>query len=304
MNLEPVKTYKAPKYPEKSTALSDPGILKNIPDRWKDNITVGVALSSIVALTLTGCGINQVGKDGISSGSGNGASNITASAATNQETQQKIQGAVAPIFDHGNGRGSFGCSSVAPPSFLSEEEAFQVIQQEAAKYGITFKKNAYELENVDIPETKLFLKPEDGSSLENNIADGEINSTKKGKLRLDGYAGDKKIGFEFISNDDYKQWVKAQKTYSSVEDYDFITTAKLLQKGLANKKQDTNIGVFYNPMTPYREIKDLVDKAMKVEAYNTYDFDDVNKKTMEFASENLKLQVKDFFEWLKAQGVI
>ena len=46
---------------------------------------------------------------------------------------------VAPIFEHGTGRGADGCVVVSPPVFLSEEEAVQVIREELAKQGIKLK---------------------------------------------------------------------------------------------------------------------------------------------------------------------
>jgi hypothetical protein len=43
---------------------------------------------------------------------------------------------VAPIFEHGEGRGATGCVVVTFPVFLSEEEAMQVIREELAEHGI------------------------------------------------------------------------------------------------------------------------------------------------------------------------
>ena len=301
MNIEPIKKYNIPKYPEKSEIIRNPAMLKAIPERWKDNISIGVALSSIIALTLTGCGSSQAGTNGTSTDNGNVSSNTVSS----------IQAAVAPIFEHGGGRGSFGCVSVVAPSFLSEHEALQVIKEEALKYGINFenlkygdspKKGINELENVDIPETKLYFAPksdDQGSLIKNN---NFIDSTKKGNLTLDGYDADKKIGFEFISVDDYKKWAGNEKVWSSIETYDVKNTAKLLQKGISNKNGDSNIGIFYDPM-PLDEVFISADEIAKKEG-KSVDYHEISKKVIEMADEQLRLQVRDFLEWLKAQGVI
>ncbi len=299
MNIEPIKKYCIPKYPEKSEVLHNPAMLKAIPERWKDNISIGVALSSILALTLTGCGSSQTGTNGNSDKTGNGSSKV----------QQ--QATVAPIFEHGGGRGSFGCSSVTAPSFLTEHEALLVIQEEALKYGVNFenlkygespKKGINELENVDIPETKLYFTPKsnDAGFL---AKDGSIiDSTQKGNLILDGYDADKKIGFEFVSVDDYKKWVAGQDVWASVEVYDVKNAAKLLQKGISNKNGDSNIGVFYDPM-PLDEVFKSASEKAKQEG-KSVDYHEISKKTIEMADEQLRLQVRDFLEWLKAQGVI
>lgn len=273
MDLKPVLKYKTPRYPEKSVFLDNPHLLKTVPERWKDNIYVGVALTSILAFSLTGC---------------------SADDKTILNNQDKVT--AAPIFEHGNGRGSFGCVSVAPPSFLSEEEAYEVIQEEAEKYGIAFERDALELKGVGIPETKYYLKSA-GESSKNNAQGGEvIDSTRKGDLALDGYDESKKIGFEFVSREDYDQWSKEQTARSSVDDFDFLSTAKMLQQGTDGKTGDVNLGIFYNPMTPYEELKKLVIERN--------DFEELGLKTKELASEALRKQVKEFLEWLKGQGII
>ena len=41
--------------------------------------------------------------------------------------------AVAPIFEHGEGRLATGCIVITPPVFLSEEEGMQILREEFAK---------------------------------------------------------------------------------------------------------------------------------------------------------------------------
>ncbi len=43
---------------------------------------------------------------------------------------------VAPIFEHGEGRGATGCVVIVPPVFLSEEEALQIANEELAQHRI------------------------------------------------------------------------------------------------------------------------------------------------------------------------
>ena len=43
---------------------------------------------------------------------------------------------VAPLFERGDGRGAAGCVVVAPPVFMSEEEALTIVGEELAKYGV------------------------------------------------------------------------------------------------------------------------------------------------------------------------
>lgn len=270
MEIVPVKKYNEPNYPDREKVLANPEILKYIPERWRNNTYVLAALSTLLMLTLTGC----------------------ESKGTSSEPSSS-KAAVAPIFEHGSGRGSFGCSSVAPPSFLSEEEAFQVIQEEAKVYGINFKRDGLDLTNVNLPETKYYLKPEKEDK-DYKSDGGVINSKQTGDLRLDGYDAEKKVAYEFISTIDYESWKVKEGIQSSVSDYDFISTANLLKEGLSKKNGDNTIGIFYNPMTmmSWEEIK--AEKDFKI----------AEEKTKERAREELRKQVRDFLEWLTAQGII
>lgn len=275
MDIKPVKKYKTPNYPDKQSIIDNPELLSQLPNRWKKSIYVNAALSSLILFTLSSCRGKETGGTSI--------------------IEKEVM--VAPVFDHGGGRGSFGCMSIAPPSFLSEEEAYQVIQEEGKMYGISFESNNLKLEGIEIPETKYYLRTEEGDS--GSIKDkGEvIDSTRKGDLTLDGYDEEKKIGFEFISREDYECWHVDVGIRSSVDDFDFLTTARVLREGLLNKNDDTSIGVFYNPMEsiPREELNKNPDDM---------DWEALEKRVKQSAEDNLREQVKDFLEWLKAQGIM
>lgn len=263
MNIVPLKQYREPKYPTKERVMGNPDILKTLPQRWKGNFYVGAAFSTLILFSLTACAKNGSGRT-----SGN-----------------EGEGTNTAIFQHGDGRGSFGCVSVAPPSFLSEEEAFEVIQEEMKSYNIKLEKNGLTLKGVKVPETKYYLY------------DSTINSTKKRDIELDGYDKEKKIAFEFVSREDYSDWQVDQGIRSSVDDYDFLSTAKLLQKGLEKENTETKIGVFYDPMSRLSE-------EDRKEIVGSEDWSALEKRAKDVAREDLKKQVKDFIEWLKAQGII
>lgn len=164
MDIKPVKKYKTPKYPDMQALINNPELLRQIPKRWKKSAFVNAAFSTLLIFTLTSCRGREV-------------------SGTSQVERKAL---VAPVFDHGNGRGSFGCMSIAPPSFLSEEEAFQVIQEEGKKYGISFEREGLNIENVKLPETKYFLKPEEQVEGFDSFKDkgGVIDSSKTGDLKL------------------------------------------------------------------------------------------------------------------------
>ncbi|MFL0270013.1 hypothetical protein [Candidatus Clostridium radicumherbarum] len=260
MKITPVNKYKNPNYPTRRAVLENPEILRLLPNRWKNNIYAATALSTLLMITLSACDNTE--------------------KAVNKNGTLEKKALVAPIFEHGSGRGSFGCDSVAPPSFISEEEAFQVIQEEAKNYGISFDKSGLQLKNINLPYTNLYPEPK-------NTNGKAIVSTHMGSLKLDGFDEAKKIGFEFVSQIDYREWQKNQGMFSTVETYDFLSAAKVLRDGINENHGDTSVGVFYNPMISPQYGVILKDVEAKLKA-----------------EEELKQQVKDFFEWLKAQGII
>lgn len=264
MEIVQVKKYKSPKYPSKEEVLQHPELLRKLPNRWRGNIYVGTALSAVLMLILSGCSDNKEEE---------------AAGDTN------IKAVTAPIFEHGRGRGSFGCDSVAPPSFLSEEEAFQVIQEQAKTYGINFEKGGPELKSVKLPETKTYFS---------NEASEGINTSRRGSLIFDGFDKSKNIVFEFISKSDYEVWRGNRSGGSTVDTYDFLGAAKLLQKGISEANDGAAAGVFYNTM----------ELPSMEEIKASQNFSSTGEKVKAMAKEELRKQVKDFLEWLKGQEIV
>ncbi|KNY26079.1 hypothetical protein [Pseudobacteroides cellulosolvens] len=280
MELMPVKKYQKPKYPEKYIILENPELLKNIPNRWKKNAYVCIAASTLLAISFSGCEKMQNDNDKTSSI----VDSIYSEAPLNIKLD-KEDGLIPPVFKHGDGMGSFGCSSVVPPVFLSEEEAFKVVSDEADKYGIKFTKNDLVIKDMEVPSTFCYLDF-------NGENKKKVNSVN-GDMTFDGYDKGKKIGFEFISKEDYVGWKVEQGYRSSVEEYLAYEAAEVLREGLVKKKADAAIGVFYDPMEPSPE---------KFKDNKIYDF--TEEELRKEATDKLRGQVRDFLSWLKAQGII
>lgn len=277
MDLKPVKNYKVPNYPDKKIILSNPDILKLTPKRWSRTINAQIAFSSLLIMMLTACGPKY---DNSNEG------NIVGSDPTSEPGNTTVY--VAPIFEYGDGRGSFGCVSVAPPAFLSEEEAYQVICDEAKKRGINFEKSNEVLKDIQIPVTYTFIEYKPNPDNPDEYIPVYPSKTKEnGNLELDGYDESKKIAFEFVSVDDYRGWQGKSGIMSSVESYHVLDAAKTLREGIAEKENGKYIGVFYDPIA---SVDFTQSKA--------------SEKRKEASKELLRQQVADFIEWLKAMNVI
>ena len=292
--LSPRPNYKSPSYPTKEQILLHPELLKTVPRRWARNPVVLTALSLVLSAGLTACGTasDSILPDsnsapaasdalGASNSASSGNSTISAASAedsTEDSTENSAGDAETldiPIFAHGTGRGSYGCESVAPPVFLSEEEAMQVIEEECAAQGIDL--SGQKTISGTFPAT---------STLPEAVSGGASDQTYTGDLSLDGYSDDLGIGVEFVSTDDILDWKADTGMAATVEEFDL--------KGTAQRLADCtdNVAVFYDPTAD----DDLDFTGSNEESYV--------ESSREQSLEELRTQVRDFLQWLKAQGVI
>lgn len=274
--IKPVMRYPVPRYPDAAQVLQNPDILRRLPARFAAKPAVRMTLSAILSLGLAGCSVSSnpdPAPEGTPSSPGATPSAAPARAALS-----------IPLFEHGSGMGSYGCVSVAPPVFLSEEEALSVILDEAAKYGLDFSGS----ETIS------------GATLLLHNTFEQSDKTTSGNLALDGYDDACGIGVEFVSRQDLIEWQDPdQNVASSVENYYFKDAAQAIVNG------NESIAAFYDPMSAdFREFN-----------YEWPEEDDGGKGYEEYAARydaeqrekslaDLRAQVKDFLEWLKGQGVI
>jgi len=286
MQLEKVRSYPIPKYPTALQFHETEKITRYMPRRWRGKRLVGQVLLFTAMTGLCSCSIHDAAP----------ARQIAIKPdAENEKTPwylQIFQGddrkapeqaegerpLTVPLFVHGEGRGSFGCDSVLPPVYLSEDEAAQVIRETAMEYGVDFS-GKKTVESKKLPYT--------------NVYGDDMNKTYKGELQLDGYDVDLGIGFEYVSQKDVSTWHKDTGVMSTVETFDMKGTAEKLADAL------TDTAVFYDPGIDYSAMPDWQseeDWNRAVEEYHT-----LQKERM---LADLRAQVVDFLEWLVGQGVI
>lgn len=223
---------------------------------------------------------------------------------------------VAPIFEHGTGRGATGCVVVSPPVFLSEEQALQVIREELARHGIELKGADVVLEGVRIPQR--FRNYESEETDERDLGRDALIGWKRAKpLKVDGLDSQRRIAVEFVSKRHYYELGGVQESYgshaldhadpsefrgwySSAQSYDFKGTAEFVAEQV--KEQDTQpifLGVFYDPQ---REPAAKKGETTLREALQ------MPKKTLEERKEDskklLRQQAQDFVAWLKKEKAI
>lgn len=292
MEIKPVKDINTPKYPLRDEVGAD-ALRQQIPKRWAGSAAAKVALGTLAAMTLAGC-VPDMPTAGVPLPPSAATENTAATAipSESQIIDTVLAGAplinmitVAPLFLHGEGRGGFGCVMVAPPAFLSEEDALAVINETAKEYGLSFKAGAGPIfEGVAQPTTNIY-------------GDEKTASGKTMSLKPDFADDEHGIVIEFVSTEDVKKWHADTGYIVSVESYDTKDAADQLSDGL--EKADVNSGyytaaVLYDPCELYKP-EDLSDEE---------DWNEAEAKTRQMSEEQLKKQAIDFFEWLKDQGII
>ena len=295
--LTPLSHYNDAKYPTKEQVSLHPELLRIVPRRWANNPVVLTALGLVLSAGLTACGTtsqsilpdnsapaaseeaaassvptSHQSPSSVASAEKSAVDSAEASAETSPNAPEALD---IPVFAHGTGRGSYGCESVAPPVFLSEEEAMQVIQEECAAQGIDI--SGEKTISGTFPAT---------STLPEAISGSDSDKTYTGELTLDGYSEDLGIGVEFVSTDDIIDWHVDTEMHATVDEYNL--------KGTAQRLADCtdNVAVFYDPTADdYREFT-----GSNEESYV--------ESSKEKSLEELREQVRDFLQWLKGQGVI
>ncbi len=302
--VRPVRRQRRPVYPTRPEVARDPELLRrHTPSAWRKSTQVTAALSILIA---SGC---------------NGGGNPKGGKAEK----------VAPVFEHGEGRGVVGCVMVTPPVFVSEEEALQLISDELGRVGLTMSKQNVTLDRVLVP--RVIFTGFDPKTQQPK------REEKQFPLVVDLMDPVKSVAVEFVGTQDCLQ-LGGEPARISIQDYDCRGVAAKVGEVIrqTRKAPRMHYGLFYDPMLtanmppkPKPETKgkqepvnptgtsnslevlgaklrnlaasvEVEDKA-KTAAWQEQCrqvYDDAKKESLEL----LRAQVKDFIEWLKGQGTI
>lgn len=261
MQLQPLRRYPQPQLPTREVVDEQPDLLRLLPNRWQGNAAVVTALAACLALSAS---------------------------SSNSAKKPGTVARVAPIFVHGDGIGSFGCRVINPPVFLSEDEAIEVIRDEAKRAGVTFAKS-----DKTLPKIELATVPRGYGDKQ------PARPVKAQSIALDGTDAKRSISFEYVSREDLVKWQgdPSENPSSSVYSYNVGGAAKDLRAGLAKSKPAGTYAVFYDPVGTQKNDRSTSSNCYALQG-------GALMAGTEEARNDLRAQVKDFIKWLKAQGVI
>ncbi len=277
MEIRPVGGKQSPNYPRRED-VSPETLKAQPPQRWAVNTAALIAMGTLAAVSLAGC--RTAGPPLPPEMATEETAGIIAQVET-PVIETLMMGepmmptiSIAPLFVHGNGMGVYGCQMVAPPVFLSEDEALSVVNDVAKEYGLEFStKVSAEFTDVLEPSVNI-MQPENALPSDTYIT-----------LRPDFMDEAHGVAIEFVSVKDVKAWHKDTGVGSSVEQYDTKGAAAQLSDALDDAWSESiaTAGVMYDPC----ELSETSETASR-----------------EMSVEQLESKAKDFFEWLKSQGVI
>lgn len=272
MKARPVRRCKRPAYPTRLDVAADPALLeRHLPEAWKRSARLAAAAAMLA---------------------GAGTAALTPGCASGPPAE------VAPIFDHGSGRGALGCVMVVPPAFLSEEEALQVISEVLAEHGFTASGTAPALKGVTFAGHRL--NPE-------AVTYADQFSSARTPLVPDFFDAAKNVAVEFVSTADYFP-LGGEISDMSVQSYDLKGIAHSAADAVNKHGSGVHFGALYDPIASVKFDVDYPREGTanyreEVEAWQQKSREAVDAAKEE-SKELLREQLKDFVDWLKGQGVI
>ncbi|MBI4819495.1 MAG: hypothetical protein HY791_24700 [Deltaproteobacteria bacterium] len=315
MKRRAVGESKPPNYPSREEGADEAG--RHVPQRWKANSTVVGALAYVMIPTSM-CApevateppppeVEDEEEDSISAEPVSSDPPLTGevdptspSLEVTPEIPKQRQLPPAPrpfvwfspaplarVFERGEGRGAFGCVAIAPPAFLTESDARQVILEELVRAGIDAKPDGLDI-TLSASEHKPTEEELRARTYFRHMGDADDVGSEprdENRLRLDGFEPERKIGFEFVGIHDYVR-LGGEPSLSSVQLYDTKGLAKELAKRIEGAKAGW-VGVFYDPLVPAK-----------------WDDDGVRGWSHEAGDQQLREQVRAFVKWLRTERVL
>ncbi|MBN1973395.1 MAG: hypothetical protein JW787_07130 [Sedimentisphaerales bacterium] len=288
MESKALREYEVPDYPQKEEVQAQPALLrKSVEKRWQKLYDLGVSGMLVASLSLSGCEENYKTQNNSVVTSGTETVKDSNKSITKTEAKKQLKILVAPVFNHGEGRGSIGCVAVYPPAFLSEEEALVVIKEELIKKGINLNKEKVVFGDANV-------KP---------LGYGVLEMFGMGKkkpfpLEIDSQDSNKQINIEFISMSDCEQLGGTKEDWFNFQKYDTRKAAVQFRKQIQSNKKNGVYGVFYDP-APKNPLNSTHDREVTIEERQL-----AKEQNEELAREQLRKQVQDFANWLKEHEVI
>ena len=283
VDIKPVEGTPKPKYPDKYSAEARQALVAARPNRWRNAPRLAGVLSASIVLGLSGCGesFTTLGTPSpsptIIESKTDEPGGVNGTTLSDSMPSLVWSDLFIPLFEFGEGTGSIGCMVIAPPVFLSEEEAHAILSAAFAEAGLTLDHDAFTILRAAIPVTDI------SPSFDN---EKKTTKTTKGDLNTDLLVLKDSLPVKFVSVNDLNNW-QVEKWWnkgagSSVSVYNIKEAAQRLVA------KNPGLLVFYDPVTKIdMEISTSLEQSQAAIAES---------------EKLLRAQAEAFIEWLRAEG--
>lgn len=181
---------------------------------------------------------------------------------------------IAPLFEHGDGFAATGCIIVNPPAYFTEDEAWLIIDAELAKHGINLTEKEYAIPGVEIPlyRSEDLAARKDGDPLPPPVSVAPLNADRADPQH--------RIALEFVSAENPPEKAAfhfADEFGGTIGSISFSGGAEAMRSEVGNSATEkVFFAALYDPLASS------------------------NAKSRRL----LRQQVRDFIQWLEAQGAI
>ena len=271
--ISPLKAYGVPKYPTHERAWADSDLLKKLPSRWMKNLGalacvsllgVSVALGGCIPARGNGNGENGHGNGNHQTENGNGNGNGSGNNGNGNHNWADID--FDTLQPSGGGPHFGGSGTPLYVVYFTEQEAIDIIRNRANHFGL--------LMNDTPPDVSVTVKPDEDF--------GSGNYQREIKPAL--FNKENNVALSYVGGISSTWW------WSNRE------IAEDAKKAFDALDGDLTAGVFHGRVESFHNQNDFFgDHAPSPEE---------RAQAGEKLKEHLTTQVREFIEWLQAEGII
>jgi len=327
MQVKPVKTSKAHTrrpLPTAAEVAANPDLVAPAPPRAPRGIGAALGagfLGTLLAQVAEGAEPAIQPPPAAALDAERAASDAEATAKA-ESARRRVATLVAPMLQKAldeDGRGAFGCVAVDPPTFLSENEALNLIEQEFAKAGVKLR-DCYELTGFtrrltdwDAMRDFVNTRKDSTSSLASLYSDPQRPmKTFPGNWVFDFATENGSLLVEYLSFSDHHKLEDKEPGFSSVWGCNFPQCAARFREDLASRTNGApvTVALFFDPLASvYNWTKDGMAprpgsrfEKMSEKEIDALDWNKRREMLRQDALDKLLEQIRFFLDWAKKEG--
>ena len=301
MKIQAVQAYRgAFGYPTLAEIQRTPELLARVPARWEQSSGFAALLGLLALATAPRA---EAADNETAPSAAALDPDVAVAPQDNVSAVQKTAAVVAPMLEEAldqDGRGSFGCISVCPATFMPEDEALELIRTELEAAGLRLQEGV-ELDNVMAPVQKpVDAKAHDPRDWEKG------NELGPRPVRFDWADPERAVYVDYLAQRDYRTW--QGRMVSLNDSYDFAALARKVAEayGQHPTTNKTIFGVFFEPLADrgvaQPKLEGLSSEQARRASWESERMEAALKG--EKSRDKLRRQVRHFVEFLKQEGVV